>query len=38
MLWFEAKPNEKWMAEWMKDKLGIIQKPDFLTETLYYYW
>lgn len=23
MLWFEAKPNGKWIAEWMKEKLGI---------------
>lgn len=26
MLWFEAKPNGKWIAEWMKEKLGIKKK------------
>lgn len=40
MLWFEAKSNGKWIAEWMKEKLEIKQKSDILTEIPYhyYYW
>lgn len=38
MLWFEAKPNGKWIAEWMKEKHGIKKKSYILTEMLYYYY